>query len=66
MYSVSVLFKRFGVREHGLKSNHNNKAHYTYNKCNLLELFQAMSSRKEADEVCNRGTQASSIIYPLL
>lgn len=49
------FIKRPGVQEHGLKSNHNNKAHYTYNKCNLLELFQAMSSRKETDGVCNMG-----------
>lgn len=53
MYSVALLVKRLGVQEHGLKSNHNNKARYTYSKCNLLELFQAMLSRKEADEVCN-------------
>lgn len=57
--------ERLKVGEHSLKSNHNNKAHYTH-KCNLLELFQAMSSRKEAVEVCNRGTQALSITYPQL
>lgn len=60
------FIKRPGVQEHGLKSNHNNKAHYTYNKCNLLELFQAMSSRKETDGVCNMGNQALSITYPQL
>lgn len=64
MYSATLLAKRLGVQEHGLKSNHNNKADYTYSKCNFLQLFQAMSSRKEADEVCNTGTQALSITYP--